>query len=363
MIILAGIVGGFVALILGGELLVRGASNLAALARVSPLIIGLTVVAFGTSAPELAVSVGACYAGSTDLAVGNAVGSNISNMLLVLGFAALAAPLAVSARLFRIDIPVMIMASVLLWLVGRDGSIDHWEGVAFFAALVAYFSWTIWQGRRESAVVAAEEQLATSEITIDPKKAGVAALLINVGLVVVGLVLLVGGADFLVDACVALATKFGVSELVVGLTVVAIGTSLPELVTSLMASMRGQRDLAVGNVVGSNILNILCVLGLSAIVAPEGINVDPQSISFDIPVMVAVGVALTPAFFSGLSITRGEGAAMVVYYFAYLGYLIWHSQQQPATVTSAAESLLFLSPLVPFLFAVWYFSERGKRES
>lgn len=350
--IVLGIVGGFIALIVGGELLVRGASNLAAAARVSPLIIGLTVVAFGTSAPELAVSVQSCFVGKTDLAVGNAVGSNISNLLLILGTAALAAPLAVSLRLFQLDIPAMVAAAAMLWIFGRNGSLDRAEGILFCVTLVAYFIFTVRQGRRESAIAATETQLAEAEITYDPKTSTWRTTALDVVKLLAGLIALVLGADWLVDACVSLAQSFGVSELVIGLTVVAIGTSLPELVTSLVASMRGQRDLAVGNVVGSNILNILLVLGLSAIVAPNGVNVDAQSLRFDIPVMIVMSVAAIPVFFSGLGITRVEGACMLLYYVAYLAYLVWHATTAPGSITSISELLLFLSPVLPLALVV-----------
>lgn len=359
MEILLGIVGGFIALIGGGELLVRGASNLAAAARVSPLIIGLTVVAFGTSAPELAVSLQSCYAGKTDLAVGNAVGSNISNLLLILGASALAAPLAVSIRMFRIDIPAMIAAAVLLWIFGLGGLLNRVEGVICVVLLVGYFIFTVRQGRRESAIATAESLMAESEITYDPRTSTWGSFALDVVKLVVGLVFLVLGANWLVEACVELAQGFGVSELVIGLTVVAIGTSLPELVTSLMASLRGQRDLAVGNVVGSNILNILLVLGLSAVVAPSGINVDAQSMAFDIPVLIAISLAAVPVFFSGLGITRIEGGAMLLYYLAYLAYLVWHAGRPAGTVTPWWELLTFLAPIVPMVVLVVLFRPRG----
>ena len=349
--ILFGIVGGFIALIGGGELLVRGASNLAAALRISPLVIGLTVVAFGTSAPELAVSFMSCYQDKTDLVVGNAVGSNISNLLLILGCAALAAPLTVSLRLFRLDIPAMVAAVAALWLFGRNGKLDRVEGVMLLIALVTYFAFTIRQGRRESAIAATEAQLAESEITYDPTTSDWKSLVLEVVRLVVGLALLVLGADWLVGACVKLAQQLGVSDLVIGLTVVAIGTSLPELVTSLVASLRGQRDLAVGNVVGSNILNILLVLGASAIVAPNGVNVAPQSLAFDIPVLLAISLAAIPVFFSGLGITRMEGGAMVLYYVAYVAYLVYHAIQRPPSVTPTWELLVFLAPLVPLVAA------------
>ncbi|WP_442485365.1 calcium/sodium antiporter [Aeoliella sp. SH292] len=358
MWIALGIVGGFVALIAGGELLVRGASNLAAAAKVSPLVIGLTVVATGTSAPELAVSVKSCYAGNTDLAIGNAVGSNITNLLMILGLSAVAAPLAVNIRLFKIDIPAMIVAAVALWLIGLDGTFTRLEGIGCVAVIIAYFAFTVHQGRRESAIAAAELEKAEAEITYDQRTSGWTNILLDVLKLIVGLVLLVLGAEWLVKACVALALGFGVSELVVGLTVVAIGTSLPELVTSVMASLRGHRDLAVGNVVGSNVLNIFLVLGLSAVVAPAGINVAPQPMAFDIPFMIAISIAALPVFFSGLGITRVEGGAMLLYYVAYVAFLIWHAGQPAGTVTPTSHMLLFVAPLVPLTLLVVYFRPR-----
>lgn len=346
-------------MIAGGELLVRGASNIAAAARVSPLIIGLTVVAFGTSAPELAVSIKSCYVGKTDLAVGNAVGSNISNLMLILGISAMAAPLAVRRRLFRLDIPVMIVAAIVLFACGWDGTLNRTEGAACFLGLVGYMIFTVAQGRRESAIANAETTIAELEITYDPAKSSAWEMTMNVVKLSIGLAMLVYGADWLVQTCVELATLAGLSELVIGLTVVAIGTSLPELVTSLMASLKGERDLAVGNVVGSNILNILLVLGLSAVVAPAGINVDPQSMVFDIPVLIGFSVAATFVFLSGMMISRIEGLVMLIYYAAYLGYLLWHAANRPGAITPWWETAWFLAPLIPLLLLSRWLARRA----
>lgn len=313
------ILGGFIGLIVGGELLVRGASNLAAAFRVPPLIIGLTVVALGTSAPELAVSVQSCFQGKTDLAVGNVVGSNLSNLLLILGTAALVAPLTVSNQLFRLDIPVMIAAAGMLYALGSDGSLSRQEGITLTILMVLYLAWTVIEGKREGKKL--EEEF--KELTPDPVPAHWRSFTSNAFQVVGGLILLIGGADYLVDGCVELATMWGVSELVIGLTIVAIGTSLPELVISILASLRGRRDLAVGNVVGSNILNVLAVLGISSAVAPSGVNVDSQSLAFDIPLMFAVSVACYPVFLTGKEVSRVEGAAMLLLYASYLGWLVY----------------------------------------
>ncbi len=349
------IVGGFVALILGGELLVRGASSLALAAKVSPLVIGLTVVAFGTSAPELAVSVKSCFEGATDLAIGNAVGSNISNVLLVLGASAIAAPMAVHSRLFRLDIPVMIAAAIALYLLGINGELSRLEGVGLVLAMCAYFYWTIVSGRREQKLLEAE--LEDVSPPAGPKTVLVAALQ-----VIAGLIFLVGGADYLVQGCTKLAQMFGVSELVIGLTITAIGTSLPELVTSLMAALRGKRDLAVGNVVGSNILNILAVLGISSIVAPEAIAVGRDAITFHIPVMVAVSICCLPVFFTGMAIVQKEGALMLAYYVAYIAYLGYGASTSPPTEPSATTAVIFVIPLL-LMAAVSILSSRASSES
>ncbi len=313
------ILGGFVGLIIGGELLVRGASNLAAAFKVPPLIIGLTVVAIGTSAPELAVSVQSCWAGKTDLAVGNVVGSNLSNLLLILGAAAMVAPLAVGNQLFRLDIPVMIAAAGALYALGMDGELSRGEGITLSIAMVLYLAWTVREGKRDAKKLEAElEELTPQDIKLTS-----VTVIKNIFLVLGGLILLVGGADWLVKGCVDLATKWGVSELVIGLTVVAIGTSLPELVISILASLRGKLDLAVGNVVGSNVLNVLAVLGISSTVAPDGVNVDQQSLSFDIPLMLAVSVAAYPVFLTGKAVNRIEGTLMLLFYASYLGWLVY----------------------------------------
>lgn len=343
------ILGGFIGLIIGGELLVRGASNLAAAFNVPPLIIGLTVVAIGTSAPELAVSVQACFAGETDLAIGNVVGSNLSNLLLVLGTAALFAPLVVSNQLFRLDIPVMIAAAAALYALGSDGSLSRGEGVTLTIAMVLYLGWTVREGKRDAKKLEAEfEEITPHDVALTP-----ATVIKNVFLFIGGLILLVMGSNWLVEGCVDLATKWGVSELVIGLTVVAIGTSLPELVISILASLRGKLDLAVGNVVGSNVLNILAVLGISSIVAPAGIEVGPQSLSFDIPLMLAISAACFPVFLTGKRVSRGEGVGMLLFYFAYLAWLVYSFAiaKEPPGYGSLAG---FLVPLaVAMVWLAW----------
>lgn len=267
MLTLALFVGGLVALVLGAELLVRGASRLALSLGISPLVVGLTIVAIGTSAPEVAVSVGAALEGQTDIAVGNVVGSNIFNVLLVLGVSALIVPLVVNTQIVRQEVPIMIGASLLLLTFGLDGSIGRIEALALLALLVAYVAFLVIQSRREQQALA----LAAADETPDAASgAGARNLPLQLFLIAGGLGLLVLGSNWLVDASIAMAQTMGVSDLVIGLTIVAAGTSMPEVATSIMAAVRRERDIAIGNVVGSNIFNILGCLGLAGVVSATG---------------------------------------------------------------------------------------------
>ena len=306
---------GLILLILGGELLVRGASTMAAIWNVPPLVIGLTVVAFGTSAPELVVSLQAAFSGVADVAVGNVVGSNIFNILFVLGLSSLITPLIVSSQLIRLDLPLMVIISLLVWLLAMDGTVGRIDGGILFGILIIYLAFCLRIARKQSP--GELEEFATDKVT----KANLGrVLLVQIVFVVVGLAMLGLGSRWLVDGAVTIATRLGVSELVIGLTIVAIGTSLPEVVTSVVASVRGQRDIAVGNVVGSNIFNICCVLGLSSLIAPHGIPVSLQTIRTDLPVMIVVAVACLPVFFTGYRIARWEGACFLI---AFVAYNVW----------------------------------------
>ncbi len=320
-LILLSLAAGLALLVVGGDLLVRGASALAAAARISPLVIGLTVVAFGTSAPELAVSVASALKGQADLALGNVVGSNIFNVLFILGLSALLTPLVVSSQLIRFDVPLMIGLSGLVLGVSLDGRIGRWDGVFLSGGLLTYVAWSVWQSRRESARVQAE---FAAEYAAPPKSS---SLLGQVALIVLGLVLLVVGSQWLINACVEIARRLHVSELMIGLTIVAAGTSLPEVATSVIAALKGERDIAVGNVVGSNIFNILAVLGLTAVVAPQGIDIAPDALRADIPVMILVACACLPIFFTGLRISRAEGALFFAYYLAYNVFLVMRATE------------------------------------
>jgi cation:H+ antiporter len=302
---------GLVLLIGGAELLVRGASGLATRVGISPLVIGLTVVAFGTSSPELAVSVSSAWSGEADIALGNVIGSNIFNVLFILGVAALIAPLVVAQQLIRLDVPIMIGATVLVLLMALDGAISRFDGVLLFAGIVAYTGFLIWQSRRETSTVVLDEYDEAYAQSPHPAPAWP----VQAGFVIAGLALLVLGSRWLVNGAVSLADTIGVSDIVIGLTIVAAGTSLPEVATSIIASIRGERDIAVGNVVGSSIFNLLAVLGLSSAVSPEGIGVASAMVNFDIPVAVAVAVACLPIFFTGHLIARWEGAVFHFLFF------------------------------------------------
>lgn len=307
---------GLVVLTLGADILVRGASALASAVGLPSLVIGLTVVAFGTSAPEMAVSVSASLDGNGDIAVGNVVGSNIFNVLLILGASALITPLVASKQLVRLDVPVMVLASALAWRLAADHSISRIEGSALFLGLIVYTTALVLIGRSQSARARTPEHDGASIATVYP---GHFAL--SIVMVVAGLGLLVLGSKCFVDGAATLARSLGVSDLLIGLTIVAAGTSLPEVATSIMASIKGQRDIAIGNVVGSNIFNVLGVLGASAMSAAHGVSVSAPALSFDIPVMCAVALACLPIFLTGGRISRVEGWVLLASYALYVALI------------------------------------------
>jgi cation:H+ antiporter len=332
---------GLALLIGGAELLVKGASRIAAGFGISPLVIGLTVVAFGTSSPELAISVGSALDGQADIAVGNVVGSNIFNVLFILGISALITPLVVSKQLVKLDVPIMIgVSGAALWMA-LDGNIGTLDGILLVAGLLAYLLLLLRISRRSGDL----GELA-------PPEAGSRHWSVDLLLVGVGLGLLVLGSRWLVTAAVTIAQAVGVSELVIGLTIVAAGTSMPEVATSIIAAMRGQRDIAVGNVVGSNIFNLLCVLGLTALVAPGGLPVSAAAANFDLPVMIAVAVACLPIFFVGYTIYRWEGALFLAYYVAYSAYLVLAATEHDALPMYSDAMIGFVVPLTVVTLAV-----------
>ena len=347
---------GLTALVAGAEALVRGASRLAVAWGISPLVVGLTVVAFGTSAPEMAVSVDAALSGTTGLAIGNVIGSNIANVLLILGVSALVAPLLVDEQIIRQEIPVMIGASLLVVVMALDGNIGRIEAVLLFALVIAYTVFLVVQSRRATQATTDEfaSEIPTSQWD---RHWGVQA-----ALVLGGLALLVLGAEWLVSAAVAFAKVMGVSDLVIGLTVVAVGTSMPEIATSLIAALRGQRDIAVGNVVGSNIFNLLAVLGAAGVVSTGGLGVPDAARNFDLWVMLAVAFACLPILLTGREIARWEGAVFLGYYAAYLLYLTLAAQQHDSLPAYSSIMLSYVMPLTVVTLVVSLMRRRRAAE-
>lgn len=335
-------VAGLAGLVLGATLLVRGASKLALSFGISPLVVGLTIVAFGTSAPEVAVSVGAVLDGRTDIAAGNAVGSNIFNVLFILGVSALITPLVVNLQLIRQEVPIMIGAALLLLLLGLDGRLGVFDAALLAVLMAAYTVFLIVQSRRASAQATEydEEVKPAAEGAWDSK------LPMQLLLIAAGLGFLVLGSDALVGAAVNFAKALGVSDVVIALTIVAAGTSMPEVATSITAALKGERDIAVGNVVGSNTFNILGCLGISGLAAGSaGLPLAPSLLSFDIWVMLAVSLACLPVFVTGREIARWEGGIFVGYYVAYVAYLILAAQQHDALPFFSNVMLGFVVPL------------------
>ena len=306
---------GLVLLYIGAEWLVRGGVRIASRCGISPLVIGLTLVAFATSAPELVVSVEAAWNGQGDISVGNVVGSNICNIALILGLSALITPLQVKTQLLRFDGPLLLVLTLGFAAMGYGiGGLNRWCGGILFCGLIAYTVWNIYAARRESD----NEQLQQE---CEDEIAGLGRRLKSwpscILLVVVGLGALVIGGRLLVDGAVAFGRFFGISEAVIALTVVAVGTSLPELATSVVAACRRQQDIAIGNVVGSNIFNILGIMGLSPLIRPvQSAGIHPV----DWGMLVAVTVLLLPFMLSNLTLSRREGAVLLL---IYLGYTVW----------------------------------------
>lgn len=329
--------GGLALLVGGAEVLVRGAARLAAKSGISPLVVGLTVVSLGTSSPEIAVSVASATSDSAGMALGNVIGSNIANVLLILGLAALVTPLTVKSRLIRTDVPIMILASVLVLVLALDGSIGRGDAAVLSALLVGYGILLLRMSGR-----AVPEVVQEFDRDLGKERGSYAR---NGGLVVAGLVMLLFGSDLLLDAALSTAAALGVSDLVIGLTLVAVGTSLPEVATSLLAAFRKETEIAVGNVVGSNVVNLLAVLGITAWAAPGGIPVPAAALDFDLPVMLAVSVACLPIFLTGHQISRWEGGLFLAYYGAFTAYLLLRAAEHDALAPFSAAMAWFVIPI------------------
>jgi len=330
---------GLGALAAGAEALVRGASKIAMSLGISPLVVGLTIVAIGTSSPEIAVSVGAVLSGTTDIAVGNVVGSNIFNVLVVLGACAVITPLVVHSQVIRQEVPIMIGASVLLAVMVFDGRLGRWESALLLALLVAYLVFLVRQSRAETARSGEVHAAAVDRGGWDGHWS------VQVLLMLAGLALLVVGSQWLVGAAVAFARALGVSDLIVGLTIIAVGTSMPEVATSVTAAVRGERDIAVGNVVGSSTLNILGCLGIAGVVSRGGLGIAPAVLNFDLWVMLAVSFACLPVFMLRSELGRRRGLMFLAFYVAYVAYLILGAKGHDALDEFSAVMLSFVLPI------------------
>jgi cation:H+ antiporter len=341
---------GLTLLVFGAQLLVRGASTLAVAIGISPLIVGLTVVAFGTSAPELAVSIQSCLSGQTNIVMGNVVGSNIYNILFILGLCAVITPLAIAPQLIRKDVPIMIGAAVMLYVMSLDGMLSRIDGAILVSSLAAYTFFVIRQSKKEKQAVQEDYKEQMEQDGPADKRWWFHGLLIGGGLL-----LLTFGSDLLVKGAVSIAKSMGVSDLIIGMTIVTIGTTAPEVSSSLVASFRGARDLAVGNIVGSNIFNVLAVLGTGGLVAPAGITVEADVLNFGLPVVIAASIACLPIFFAGHEIRRWEGALFLGYFVLYLLRLIIEARRDPWLQTFDYTVFWFVIPLtaVGLIVSVW----------
>ncbi len=306
---------GLTALVTGAEALVRGASGIALLARMSPAVVGLTIVAAGTSMPELMVSVKASLSGNPGLAIGNVVGSNLLNIGLVLGMTALFRPLRILRNTIRFEWPVLMLATLQFYLLARDGVIDRTEGVFLFGVMITFMAYAVWLGR-QGVVENTSEKLPTASFG----RSGTPGALFNILAVILGGTLLAVGANALVKGAVGVASELGISETIIGLTIVAVGTSAPELVTSVMAALRGQDDMAVGNVIGSSIFNLLAILGVAALLRP--LPVPDEIMSRDIWWLMGITALMFPMMMSGKKVNRWEGLALTTAVTAYVTSLI-----------------------------------------
>lgn len=349
---------GIVLLVVGADALVSGASRIANRFGIPQLIIGLTIVAIGTSMPEISVSTSAALAGNTELAVGNVVGSNIFNILLILGLSALILPLSVQISLIRQEVPIMVGLSLLLFALVLDGSLSALESGLLLMLGIGYLMLLLVQARRAVRSV--------QNVTVDlPDENGWTARIPAPLLIVSGIMCLVGGAQLLVQGASAIALALGVSQLVIGLTVVAIGTSLPEVAASIAAVLRGQRDLAIGNVVGSNIFNITLCLGLAGVVAPDGLVAPEQLINFDLRIMVLVAIVLLPLIFTDYEVSRLEGVVLLLWLIVYLVWTVLATIDSPLLLTFSGIVLFGVLPatFVYIVTAVIISLRRPKRRA
>jgi len=311
---------GLAALVAGAEVMVRGGTKIASRLGISAIVVGLTVVSIGTSTPELAIGVVAASEGSGAMAVGNIAGANVINLLFVLGLSALIRPLAIQMRTLRMELPVMAGAAMLLWLLAADSVLSRVDGLILVTGAIGYTCAVVWAARRETPDVADEfaGAYASRETRLDSGR----RTAVDIGMTLGGIAIIVLGAQLLVDAAVDMAREFHVSDALIGLTVVAIGTTAPELVTTVVSTLRGERDIAIGNLLGSSMYNTLLILGVICLVPAHGLELPRELVRVDIPIMVAATLVCIPIFVSGRRVRRIEGAAMVTAYVAFLVFVL-----------------------------------------
>lgn len=319
---------GLIIIIVGAELLLRGASHIATLLKIKPIIIGLTVVSVGTSMPELAVGITAAAEGKGTLAVGNIAGTNIFNILFILGLSAFIRPLPLHLLSIKLDVPVMIATALVLIAMAWDGTLTRTEGLALISAAIIYTIALIRLSQRESTAMRHEfaEEYGADSIKL-PAGIILPRTRLNIGLwngllLTVGIVLTVLGAEFMVAGATGIAQSYGVSDAVIGLTIVAIGTSAPEMASTMLATLKNDRDVAIGNLIGSGIYNVLVILGITAVAAPDGINVSDEILLIDLPLAAMVAIVCLPVFKSDRLVSRREGLFFVICYAVYFSSLL-----------------------------------------
>jgi len=336
--------------------LVKSSSAIAVRFGIPAIIIGVTVVAFATSAPEIAVSVNSALEGRAGLALGNVVGSNIANILLILGLSALITPVKLKKRIIRLDVPVMIAVTAVVFIMALDRAISRWDGAVLLLLFVVFLVFQVQQSRQNKNRdgISGKNREAGRPV---PKQ-----LLFMLA----GFAMLILGADWVVESAINFARTWGLSELVIGLTIVALGTSLPEVATSMVAAWKNEPDISVGNVIGSNIFNLLLVLGISAVISSGGLAVSDAALALDLPFLIAVSIACLPVFFTGHKIAQWEGGVFLAYYAAYVIYLVLDTTQHQLLPLFNKVMLLFAVPitvLTLLIFTFRYWNKAYKHQS
>lgn len=347
---------GLLMLAFGGDLLVRGSAALADRTGVSRMLIGLTVISIGTSAPEFAISAYASWLGKTDIALGNVIGSNIFNILFAMGFAAIISNLYIQRKTNMIDVPIMLAISILAYVMSFTGVINRWHGLTLFAIFIAFNVFLIMYERKHPQEAAA---VAEDAAAILANKRSIPKIII---FIIAGLGLLAIGSKVLVEGAADLARLMHLSELIISLTIIAIGTSLPEAITAIIAAMHRETDMAVGNIIGSNIANISGVLGLSALLAPDGIPVSASVLEFDFPVMLASSFACLPIFYIGHKVSRSEGIVLFAYYLLFLAYIVLRAINHPSISLLSDAMLFFCIPLTILTLGILVYREHKHRK-